>query len=608
MPLRVVCSGRFSGAVSALQPSAQVQIHCHLEDQTIAVIESKEDNSGLPQGTILKRGRVPKRPFDPEIDLPEELRQQQAAVAMTASKGGMEDTFGVVGRGGRVARKAPTTTSGAAGMLSKIGGGGAEEFVHYDWQDLLIGNEVQFYGRSYRIYNVDGFTRRWYAQAGIDQGPPEGVPTDPHGDKLEAETQRAGPKSRRGHNKQMYGVKEHMEAMRGKFVRDPRRRAQFQDFDGKVLRFDTIWDQRGQEGGDVAHYCLTYFLADDEVEVREMHATNNGKDPFPALLKKSPLPKQWQTAMDAGNDAVRHRPELFVRPADLRVGGTVDVYGRTLQIRAVDPFTRHFYSTVLRQPQPEARWEATQQHAPTEHVIPPHTGYGTEADSKLSVRYVRPLRGPKKNYNKWMVHDGQVFRWRARLVNKVPQDVVRRFSIAFFPSDDTMSVFEPPLRNTGVMGGKMLRRGEYKTNQGKEFDPATFVPGSTIVLAGNTFEILDADPFTRSTLPSVDEPAVEVYYANLTKSVPPTVTRQAELAELAAKEAEAEAAEDARRQEARELGRGGVQGERAREAELVTAAKQEVSKGSVPGMAVPANVPIPSMYATTNGSYGLPGF
>ena len=193
-------------------------------------------------------------------------------------------------------------------------------------------------------------------------------------------------------------------------------------------------------------------------------------------------------------------------------------------------------------------------------------------------------------------------------MNKVPQDVVRRFSIAFFPSDDTMSVFEPPLRNTGVMGGKMLRRGEYKTNQGKEFDPATFVPGSTIVLAGNTFEILDADPFTRSTLPSVDEPAVEVYYANLTKSVPPTVTRQAELAELAAKEAEAEAAEDARRQEARELRQRAVQAQRAREAELVTAAKQEVSKGSVPGMAVPANVPIPSMYATTNGSYGLPGF
>jgi hypothetical protein len=207
-----------------------------------------------------------------------------------------------------------------------------------------------------------------------------------------------------------------------------------------------------------------------------------------------------------------------------------------------------------------------------------------------------------------MVHDGQVYRWRARLVNQVPQDAVRRFSIAFFPADDTMSVFEPAIRNTGIMGGKLLRRGEYKTAEGKEFDPSSFMPGSQLIIAGNTFEVLDADPFTRGEFPSVDEPAVEVYYANLIKTISPAETRRLEKEDFVRKEADADAAEDVRRAEMRELRQRAAVAQKAREDELTTFAKEAVSKGSVPGMAVPAKVAIPSMYATTSGSYGLPGY
>lgn len=566
----------------------------------------------MPQGTLLKRQRIPKRRFDPAVDLPEELRETHAAsMASTVGARTLEEagTFGVVGRGGRMAHKAPTSTTVRTGMLgTAFAAAPSDEWVYFDWQDLLVGNEVTFYGRTFRIYDVDGFTRHWFAQAGIDQGPSEPVPSDPHEEGLFALTQRAGPKSTHGHNKRMYGVKEHMEAMRGKFVRDPRRRAQFQQHDGDVLRFDCIWDEREKEGGDISHFCLNYFLADDEVEVREMHKVNNGKDPFPALLKKCPLPKDWRRSLDVGSDAVRHHPELFIRPKDLRVGGTVDVYGRTLQIRAVDPFTRHYYETVLGQPQPPAQWTSAAKHVPAEHVVPPATGFGTDEDSKLSVRYVRPMRGPRKNYNKWMVHDGQVYRWRARLVSSVPQDEPRRFSISFYPSDDSLAIFEPPARDGGFVGGKFLRRGPHKTPAGAPYDPSTFVPGQTATIMGHVFEILDADPFTRETLPSTDVEATEVFFALHKPSKPPSEERKEEQARLAQLEAEAQAAEDefrARRAAARAAA---AEEQAAREAALVQAATREVAKGSVPGVAVPAGVKIPAMYTTTSGGYGRPGY
>jgi EF-hand domain-containing protein 1 len=42
-------------------------------------------------------------------------------------------------------------------------------------------------------------------------------------------------------------------------------------------------------------------------------------------------------------------------------------------------------------------------------------------------------------------------------------DVGRQFIVQYFMADDTISVFEPPVRNSGILGGKFLERGiKYK--------------------------------------------------------------------------------------------------------------------------------------------------
>ena len=60
-----------------------------------------------------------------------------------------------------------------------------------------------------------------------------------------------------------------------------------------VLSFDAIW-RDDSFAGDINRYRLNYYLADDKIEVKEIHQPNNGKNPFPLLLKKSRLPKKFK--------------------------------------------------------------------------------------------------------------------------------------------------------------------------------------------------------------------------------------------------------------------------------------------------------------------------
>ena len=44
-----------------------------------------------------------------------------------------------------------------------------------------------------------------------------------------------------------------------------------------------------------------------------------------------------------------------------------------------------------------------------------------------------------------------------------------RFIISYFLSDDTILVFEPPQRNSGILGGKFLERGRIKKPDGVNY-------------------------------------------------------------------------------------------------------------------------------------------
>ena len=86
-----------------------VHLHYHLEDDTVSIIEPRVKNSGLCQGLLLKRHRIPK--FEP-----------------------------IMG-----------------------------ERAYWHWTDLSVGQAVTFYGREYHIHSCDDFTRSHLTAEGVDQ-------------------------------------------------------------------------------------------------------------------------------------------------------------------------------------------------------------------------------------------------------------------------------------------------------------------------------------------------------------------------------------------------------------------------------------------------------
>lgn len=58
-----------------------------------------------------------------------------------------------------------------------------------------------------------------------------------------------------------------------------------------MRRFKAIWDDRDSEYGEVRKYEVLYILATDNVVVKEVHDKNDGRDPYPLLLRKTKLPK-----------------------------------------------------------------------------------------------------------------------------------------------------------------------------------------------------------------------------------------------------------------------------------------------------------------------------
>ena len=42
----------------------------------------------------------------------------------------------------------------------------------------------------------------------------------------------------------------------------------------------------------IAFQILHYYLVDDTMEIREVHEPNDGRDPFPVLIRRQKMPKE----------------------------------------------------------------------------------------------------------------------------------------------------------------------------------------------------------------------------------------------------------------------------------------------------------------------------
>ncbi|XP_047457110.1 EF-hand domain-containing family member C2 [Mugil cephalus] len=421
----------------------------YLEDDTIQVVEPEYKNSGIPQGTLIRRHRIPLPPPN-------------------------DDQF-------------------------------------YNIFHFNINQQMVLYSRTFTLTNCDTFTRNFLTKLGVVLNDPATIPKDPYSNLREEIEKSMKP----------FRPYERCDTLK-----------QFLDNDRQVLRFNCFWDDTESLFGDPRELIMHYFLADDTIEIHELIPPNSGRDIVHKFLRRSKLPKHT-TPQAKQPGQITDRTVLnvffsksqgeryildnlktgvvndeFYKDSDLTVGGEVNVWGRRVIITDCDDFTKNYYRSKygIEDFNP-VQYKAPPAPKPP-RPVPPYNGFGSEEDSLSSCQSLLP-KPPQKDFRKFMEKDrcgleSNVLNFRAKMMTSDAADRERVFIISFYLCDDSISVFERPQRNSGMLGGKFLERGRvkkpgqelYKSKPSEYFTAQDLYVGATVFLNSANFQLVDADEYT----------------------------------------------------------------------------------------------------------------
>ncbi|XP_075376212.1 EF-hand domain-containing family member C2 isoform X3 [Mycteria americana] len=426
------------------------KIYFYLEDDTIQVIEPQVKNSGITQGTIVRRHRIPLPPP-------------------------REDQF-------------------------------------YTIDNFNINIEVILYARRYKIIDCDQFTKNFLRKMGVRLNPPAGRPDDPYTkerQKILDSMKPLRPYERidtlkqflehNGHVLRFFCVWDDPESM----FHDPRE---------LVLHYylsdDTI-DIKEIIPVNSGRDAVPLFLKRDKLP---KYAPTGLYQPG-TITSRTVLNVFGKLVGNRGRYILDNRKtgavhQEFYRDSDLKIGAIINVWGRKVMLCDCDEFTKEYYRTKYgiedftpvpyKAPPPPK----------TEKKFPPYTGFGSEEDSLCSCMGLLP-KPPQKDFKKFMEKDrsgmeSNILRFLAKLITDSPIDKDRKFIISYFLSDDTISVFEHIQRNTGILGGKFLERGRikkpgqelFKSEPSEYFKAQNLFVGARVCFHGHNFLLVDADEYT----------------------------------------------------------------------------------------------------------------
>lgn len=338
--------------------------------------------------------------------------------------------------------------------------------------DFKVGQPITLLGRQIMITDCDQYTREFYTNI-----------KKPQADAIEEQEDSFTKSLVKKPPVKDHAMKDFLEHfLGGGRVMSQK---QFLDKDRQVLRFFSICDE--------LPYVIHYNLSDDTIEVNEVHFPNNGRQRFPVLMKRGKVPKNFDGVPQPG----LLNPHIeYYKDSDIYPDKPFIAYSKLFKIIGVDGFTKQYYSEKYQRDFPEGKLEQEKAQEQVPIKVPPHNGFGNEDDSLGYVYKLLP-KPPKKDFFKYVDNDKAVLRYTAKLNTEIFEDKDRRFIISYFLSDDTLSIFEPTVRNSGIKEGKFLERGKYRRSSSEEYlTPADIMMGGNVIINSFSFQVLSYDEFT----------------------------------------------------------------------------------------------------------------
>jgi hypothetical protein len=177
--------------------------------------------------------------------------------------------------------------------------------------DFRVGLDIGLCGRSIRVTDCDQYTREFFDNINCSQPPAISTPGDSF-----AASQVPKPLKK---------DKELMEFLEKKLGGGKvASQKQFLDFDRKVLRFFVCSEN--------LQFIWHYFLADDTIEIREVHFANDGRDSFSVYLRRQKLPETF----DINQPGQNFIGDRYLTCDEIHADKDLIAYGRVFQIRGVD--------------------------------------------------------------------------------------------------------------------------------------------------------------------------------------------------------------------------------------------------------------------------------
>ncbi|GLD93222.1 hypothetical protein PINS_up001814 [Pythium insidiosum] len=452
----------------------RVVLLLHLSDRSLAISEPRVANSGLAQGAFLRRSTAVRKPNG--------------------------DRF------------AP--------------------------EDFSVGGCVALLGRTFHVVDCDAATREFYAEAlAAPQSSPRRYPDDA----------ASSPAAELDALRERLLAARHAQSRR-ETESDAERVRKFHAHSQQVLRFFVSWRDPHPLYPETRRYVLHFYLSDDTLEVVEPKHEREGRGHFAVLLSRRKMPKM----KTANTTSTTSETTRWLEPRDLRCGDVVELASRRFLLEDCDAFTRDYYlethgvtqerSTAEEQAEKEKQQsqragKRQQQQRKWQQLFEPHdrapvTSGVVGSSSNSSSSSPEPPQEMAMTQSREALA-GKQLRFRARFhAPPTPTGddgsvgAAREFVLTYFLEDDTLAVFEPRVRNSGVAGGRFLDRGRFRrppslpptanaTDKGREgtqqqrfYRASDFFVGAVVAFAfapHQRLELLEADRQTLALCESLPE-------------------------------------------------------------------------------------------------------